>query len=602
MKIQFDFVSGILNEIKEPAGKVAKIAKKQWQKFKIKSRIAFTNYLENSYEKYSKIKTVLYRSEPRYIYDFFEQPTLRQSPRTAIKSSKVSNITNVSNFIIIEGTGGIGKSTLMKHLFINAIVEKQKIPIFIELKNWNDTDEINLTKFVFDRLYTLGSEIDYDCLEYALKSGCFLFLLDGYDEVKGEKRNVLFKQLEVFCDQYSSNNFIVSSRPYSEFIEFQRFTVLKMSPLSQRQAVSLIKKLDFDKEIKERFVEALSNGMYIKHRSFASNPLLLNIMLLTFDHYAEIPEKLHVFYSNAFETLYSKHDATKAGYRREIKSKLVYDDFKLVFSFFCFATYHQGKIEFSHEELKVVLKKVQNQLGITSFEVDDYIYDLVNSVCVLCVDGLEYKFTHRSFQEYFAALFLKELPDKIMSRAAIDLIKKDTDRVIHDNIFKMLYDMCEKRVEQNILLPILDELDRECNTESMYDYYFTRLDICFDYIIPDGEHDLTLVLQHTKNNDIVCFIRMFAIHYRPQDKATEKRNEIAEAKLLKYISRSEDLEEEGFYDFTHTCEMCKESQEIYSLLKETWIGETVKTICGLGKMLRQKSENDENNLFGLLAF
>ena len=162
--------------------------------------------------------------------------------------------------------------------------------------------------------------------------------------------------------------------------------------------------------------------------------------------------------------------------------------------------------------------------------------------------------------------------------------------------------MCEKRVEQNILLPILDELDGECNMESMYDYYFTRLDICFDYIIPDGERDLTLVLQHTKNNDIVCFIRMFAIHYRPQDKATERRNEIAEAKLLKYISGSEDLGEEDFYDFTHTCEMCKESQEVYSMLKETWIGETVKTICGLGEMLRQKSEKDENNLFGLLAF
>lgn len=46
-----------------------------------------------------------------------------------------------------------------------------------------------------------------------------------------------------------------------------------------------------------------------------------------------------------------------------------------------------------------------------------------------------------------------------MSKASIDLIKKDTARVTHDNVFHMLYDMCEKRVEQNILLPIIDELD-----------------------------------------------------------------------------------------------------------------------------------------------
>ena len=69
----------------------------------------------------------------------------------------------------------------------------------------------------------------------------------------------------------------------------------------------------------------------MKHESFASNPLLLNIMLLTYDNYADIPEKLHLFYSNAFETLYIKHDATKGGYKREFKTKLSSDDFKRVF-------------------------------------------------------------------------------------------------------------------------------------------------------------------------------------------------------------------------------------------------------------------------------
>lgn len=259
--------------------------------------------------------------------------------------------------------------------------------------------------FVFDRLCTLGSSMDNECLEYALKSGSFLFLLDGYDEVKSEKRNALFKQLESFCDKYSLNNFIVSSRPYSEFVEFQRFTVLKMCSLSQSQAISLVKKIDFDKEVQNRFINALSTGMYIKHRSFASNPLLLNIMLLTFDHYAEIPEKLHIFYSNAFETLYSKHDATKAGYKREMKSKLTYDDFKTIFSYFCFLSYHQGKTEFSCEDLKHTFKNIQIQLHIDSLSIDDYIYDLVNSVCVLYLYGLEYRFTHRSFKNILRHYF-----------------------------------------------------------------------------------------------------------------------------------------------------------------------------------------------------
>lgn len=90
---------------------------------------------------------------------------------------------------------------------------------------------------------------------------------------------------------------------------------------------------------------ALDERLYDNHTSFASNPLLLSIMLLTFDNYAEIPEKLHLFYANAFETLYSKHDATKAGYRRELRCSLSFDYFKKAFACFCFLTYYQGKFE-----------------------------------------------------------------------------------------------------------------------------------------------------------------------------------------------------------------------------------------------------------------
>ena len=151
-------------------------------------------------------------------------------------------------------------------------------------------------------------------MEYALQAGCFMFLLDGYDEIATQKRDIFFGKLDAFCDRYSKNYFIISSRPYSEFVEFQRFTVLSMCNLSKEQAISLINKIEFDLDVKQHFIEALQSHLYSKHKSFASNPLLLNIMLLTFDNYAEIPEKLHLFYSNAFETLYSKHDATKSEY------------------------------------------------------------------------------------------------------------------------------------------------------------------------------------------------------------------------------------------------------------------------------------------------
>ena len=48
---------------------------------------------------------------------------------------------DVTDFIIIQGTGGIGKSTLMEHLFINELEQKSLIPVFLELKDINDLEK-----------------------------------------------------------------------------------------------------------------------------------------------------------------------------------------------------------------------------------------------------------------------------------------------------------------------------------------------------------------------------------------------------------------------------------------------------------------------------
>lgn len=246
---------------------------------------------------------------------------------------------------------------LNKYLFLDEVSKKDYIPVFIELKDINQVDgEYEISDFIFQRLYTLGGTLKKECMEYALQSGCFLFLLDGYDEISTDKKDVFFRKLDNFCDRFSENYFVISSRPYSEFVEFQRFSVLSLCNLNKKQALSLVKKIEFDSEIKLRFLKSLDQNLYERHKSFASNPLLLNIMLLTFDNYAEIPEKLHLFYANAFETLYSKHDATKSGFRRELRSELSYDTFKKVFAQFCFITYYQAKIELTYDDIVTVLK------------------------------------------------------------------------------------------------------------------------------------------------------------------------------------------------------------------------------------------------------
>lgn len=573
------------------------VPKDVWEKFKVDFDLVFIKYIKNTYDKYSKIKTILYRTEPKYIYDFFEAPTLEKGHKS-IETADIDDILDVSHFLIIQGTGGIGKSTLLKHFFINELEKKDLIPIFLELKDINDlSKEYKILDIILEKLNNLGSSLDKTYMEYALKSGCFLFLLDGYDEINTEQKDSFLKKLDAFCDKYSSNYYIISSRPCSEFIEFQRFTVLSTKALSKAQAKSLIRKLDFDSEIKTRFISALEDELYERHKSFASNPLLLNIMLMTFDNYAEIPEKLHLFYSNAFETLYSKHDATKAGYKREMRCKLSYDTFRKVFSYFCFISYNQGKVKFSCDDLRTLLVKSSSTSKI-SFDIDAYIYDLENSLCVLYREGFEYIFAHRSFQEYFAAVFLKELPDDLMKKMGIQMLTKDSCRVTTDSVFSMLYDMSEDRFEQNLLLPVLDEYEKECAQPNKYDFYLERAVYGISFMKrKNGEVGLWRHIDAQPSK--ILFIDESTSQYITRTKGAKRASEEeiqASQKLYDYFTENYD------YAMNNTIKtsILINDQIAYELLKETWLGRRISTMASLSETLRSNQEVMRLDMFNLI--
>lgn len=589
-------IKGILEKYADPIIKgIVNLGKDEWEKFKVDFEIAFIEYLKNSMDKYGKIKTILYRTEPKYIYDFFECPNLQKEKGNVIKGDSIDNVLDISHFVIIQGSGGIGKSTFLKHLFMDEVSKKGWIPVFIELKDINSINgDYEISDFIFQRLYDLGSTLKKEYIEYALRSGCFTFLLDGYDEIATDKKDVFFRKLDSFCDRFSDNYFVISSRPYSEFVEFQRFSVLTLCKLSKEQALSLVSKIEFENEIKQRFITALDERLYERHKSFASNPLLLNIMLLTFDNYAEIPEKLHLFYANAFETLYSKHDATKAGYRRELRCSLSYDSFKKVFAYFCFVTYFQGKIEFTYDEILATLKKISNT--VVKFEPADYTFDLVNSICVLYKDGLTYKFTHRSFQEYFTAIFLKELSDPNMQKMGVDLAKKDFFKASNDSVFSMLHDMAEPRFEQNILLPLVIDFEKECDNEKKYDFYFDELSPVISFRHFGANKELQLVLYHDFEGEHVHFLFTMALSYIERTTERNTRVKVAEEKLRKFMVEKRNYK----HNIRINSVEYRDDHEVYALIKDTWVGEVLYIMANMRERLEQKRRDEELDLSCLI--
>lgn len=449
------------------ANKTIVLAKNKYKdvikKGDIDCKDAFLKYLEASYDRNSKIKTLLYRTEPKQLYSFYECVGVKYNNRK-IDSNKVCNILEIGHKIIISGTGGIGKTTMLKHFFLNCVTFEEHIPILLELRSLNNKDlkEISIIDAIFDNLKNYGFDYERKYFEYSLETGCYLILFDGYDEVKQEKAETITREIINLCTKYPDNYYILSSRPNREFVGWSDFKELDALPLSKKQALSLIEKLDYDPQVKERFYEKLENSLYDKYKSFASNPLLLTIMLLTFENHASIPDKLNDFYEQAFITLFNAHDATKGAYKRDIKSGLGYDDFKSVFSYFCFHSYFKDKFEFTESELLYYINKAKNKLEIKKeFSCEAYRDDLVKSVCMLVQEGLNYRFSHRSFQEYFSALYITQLPDKTQEQLICSWLQEDYLMFEQESILYMLYDLQKDRFNMNVIYPGLLKARKE---------------------------------------------------------------------------------------------------------------------------------------------
>lgn len=141
------------------------------------------------------------------------------------------------------------------------------------------------------------------------------------------------KEIKEFVTLYNSNRYVLSSRPSEEFIGWNQFAEYEIKKLNREQALSLIDKLNYDEKVKKAFLQRIKGSFIWYSWIFASIPLLLTIMLMTYEAGASIPNNLTDFYNQAFYTLYQRHDASKSGYKRELKAKLTPEEFRNILAY-----------------------------------------------------------------------------------------------------------------------------------------------------------------------------------------------------------------------------------------------------------------------------
>lgn len=499
---------------------------------------AYENYLKYAKTTHEKMKTLLYRHAAKDIYSFYECVGLNRN-EDIIDTADINNVLEIGNKIIVTGTDGSGKSVMMKHFFLNILETTHYVPVLIELRGLNEYDEkgINLEEYIYEVMGTLKFKIERKYFEYSLETGCYVILLDGFDEVKNEISNSVTNQIVAMSKKYPENHYILSSRPLEEFMGWNQFEELHAMPLSKEQALSLINKIEYDQIIKDKFYKELDEYLYEKYETFASNPLLLTIMLLTFESRASIPDKLNDFFEQAFTTLFHTHDATKGGYKRDIRSKLGYEDFKAVFSYFCFKSFFNSDYKFSENKaLEYIGAAKQKRIIDTYFNSMDYLKDLTNSVCMLIHEGLEFRFSHRSFQEYFAALYTVQLSDSQQKRF-LKLWLQDNSYRSTSNYLDMLYELQPLRFVKNIISPAIRELQEKFkkNNESeewLIGYLYEDVGI---RKYTNGEKRCAVTIKNFYYHDMIIRACSISELYNNSKQERMQRNKVREEKLIKIL-------------------------------------------------------------------
>ena len=421
------------------------------EKLQIKLRTAYTNYLERTLSRYSKAKSFFIRDKPVDLYEYYVPIGLRCGTYKLTDPSPTSCFRR-STRIVITGSGGCGKSILMRHLFLCSILDGQYVPIFVELRDLNSR-EMDFRVLVEHILEQHHFDISGSYLTGALEAGHLVLFLDGYDEVYPTRRPKLIRDIRTWSEKYPKCPIALSTRPDDVVQSLDEFLIYSVMPLDLGRALELIAKLPYDDDIRQKFSEDLKRGMFQQHRSFLSNPLLLSIMLLTYGENAEIPKKLSVFYNQAYEALFQRHDASKGGFRRKRKTELDIQDFARIFALFCLQTYEKRLFKMSSLQALEFIDKARTRLDY-DFLPENYLSDLLSATCLVVEDGLEIMFTHRSFQEYFVSVYIVSASDEIQCI----LMNRYWKYVISDNVIDLVEELNPESIERNLLIPKLKHL------------------------------------------------------------------------------------------------------------------------------------------------
>lgn len=423
-------------------------------------------YLEQTLSSTRLIRTLVLRGQAVDFDKLYEPLTLRNRTTKAmcVIDQFPHDIFQSNSSVLITSVAGSGKSTVVTRIAVKAIEQSVAIPVIVRLRRLDSSR--TLYDEVLDILSPLGSVQSKLLIAEQIQKGGFIFLLDGYDEISDRRRVDVVAGMRRFFTKCHRNRFIITSRPDSDLSNFSDFYPVEVMGLEHEKAFSLLRRIErlAETSIVEHLLEEIDSEHGKGVQEFLGNPLLVSLLYSTYRHSVKLPLKRSLFYQSVLSALYSDHDLQKDRFERQKRTGLQIDEFEVMLCHIAWTGLIKFKLEYQELEILDAIKRAADDSKFT-LRAGDFLFDIVQAVPMMVVDGDAYVWVHRSLQDYFAAKFLFRSPSHLRESA----LRRVYDHVSINRfaeMIKLLAEIDKFCVRHTWILWILREYEQCSNAEA----------------------------------------------------------------------------------------------------------------------------------------
>lgn len=340
------------------------------------------------------------------------------------------NIFCDNHMIYLIGGPGFGKSLFLKNVinhteFMNIPDSKKHLVIICDLKAYCRNDFTNnysildfLRNGMMESTGLSPDEISAEFVNYYLKTGRCIILLDALDEVPKKYREKVHTLITGFFSTYNPYNKICITSRSRGFLPKQNIEVYKIEPINEKDIRNyldrMIKLKYFKKEDVEEF---MLQATPLIHKEFLNSFLTLSLLIKIFRSEKELPMTRVDLYSKCFDYIAIKREEEKNSYDGKFNWNII-DKFMTDSTFIDLAQLAIPNNRNIPEEeiIKQLLPVYTTKFG-TEYIAESAIKEFLffcgerTELLVPASEEKTYRFFHRSFFEYFYAKYIARISE-----------------------------------------------------------------------------------------------------------------------------------------------------------------------------------------------